>query len=65
MQQFLKPEPEFLTTKQAADRIGRPPDWLFRARKTPGVGPPFYRIGRQYYYRPAEIMSWLRSCRGQ
>lgn len=64
MSQGLQPEPEFLTAKQAAERIGRSYDWLFRARKTPGVGPPYYKLGGQFFYRPAEIMSWLRSCRG-
>ena len=59
----MQPEPEFLTAKEAAQRVGRPYDWLYRIRKMPGEGPPYYKIGGRYFYRPAEIMSWLRSRR--
>lgn len=59
----LQPEPEFLSAKEAAERIGRSYFWLFRARKVPGRGPPYYQIGGRYFYRPQEIMTWLRSVR--
>lgn len=57
-------EPEFLSAKEAAGRVGRTYEWLYRVRSKPGEGPPFYKIGGKYFYRPAEIMSWLRSRRG-
>lgn len=60
----MQPEPEFISTKQVAERVGRTPDWVKRARKTPGEGPPHYKVGGKYLYRPQEIMAWLRSRRG-
>lgn len=60
----MQPEPEFLTSKQVAERIGRSAQWVKKIRKLPGEGPPFYKIGRGYLYRPQEIMAWLRSRRG-
>lgn len=59
----MQPESEYLSTKQAAERIGRTPDWMYRVRKQPGEGPPFYKIGGRYQYRPTEIMTWLRGRR--
>ena len=56
-------DPEFLSAKEAAERVGRSYDWLYRARSKPGEGPPAYKIGGRYFYRPQEIMAWLRSRR--
>jgi hypothetical protein len=60
----MQPEPEFISAKEVAERIGRTVDWVHRVRSRPGVGPPFYLMGGRYLYRPPEIMSWLRGCRG-
>lgn len=60
----MKAEPEFLPTKLAAERIGQTPRWLMEVRKYPGEGPPFYKLRGRYFYRPSEIMAWLRSRRG-
>jgi hypothetical protein len=60
---LLQPEPEFITTKQVAERIGRTPEWVRKIRKLPGVGPSYYRSGGRVLYRPSEVMAWLRSIR--
>ena len=60
----MQPEPEFIPTKQAAERICRSAQWMYEVRKKPGEGPPYYKIGGKYFYRPQEIMAWLRSRRG-
>lgn len=59
----MKAEPEFLSTKQAAEWVGRSARWLYDIRKKPGEGPPCIRIGGHYFYRPQEILAWLRSRR--
>lgn len=59
----MQSESEFITGKQVAVRLGRTAEWVRKARKVPGLGPPWYRVGRRYLYRPQELMSWLRGCR--
>lgn len=58
-------EPEFLNSKQTAALLQRSLDWLHRARRKPGKGPPYYRIGGGIMYREQEIMAWLRSVRSE
>lgn len=61
----MKAEPEFLTTKEAASWVGRTPRWLHEVRKNPGFGPPYFRVGGRIFYRPSEIMAWMRSRRSE
>jgi hypothetical protein len=53
-----KPD-SYLGSKEAAARIGQTPQWLMRARQTPGKGPPGYKIGKKYLYRPEELAEWM------
>lgn len=55
--------PEFLTPKQVCAMIGRSYRWLFEARREPGKGPPGFKIGGRYSYRPREVESWMEEKR--
>src|SRR4051794_13381777 len=65
---------QYIATKQAArhitEKYGVPcsPNWLAKIRSTGGSAP-FYRIGRNIFYRALELEQWFesriahRSCR--
>jgi hypothetical protein len=58
-----KRERDFLTPRDAADLIGKSPDWMKRARKgqNNSGGPPWYRIGGRIVYDRADVLEWLES----
>lgn len=49
----------FLSPKEVCDLIGQNYQWLYKARKTPGKGPPAYRIGGKYIYRKEDVDGWF------
>ena len=55
--------PEMISTKEASEVVCKTIDWLIRARRRPGDGPPYYKLGGRIYYRVPELMTWLRSNR--
>jgi len=59
----LTTKAEFLTSKQVAELIGCSLDWVNQARREPGKGPPYYKLGGRICYREAEIMTWIRQSR--
>jgi len=59
----MKTDQEFLSTKEAAEWVGRRARWLHDIRFKPGEGPPCIKVGGRYVYRPQEILAWLRSRR--
>lgn len=52
-----------LVSKEVCERLQVTYNWLKEARKTPGYGPPCYRIGRRYQYPVDEMEKWLETKR--
>ncbi|GAA4361973.1 helix-turn-helix domain-containing protein [Angustibacter luteus] len=50
------PEP-FVSTREAARFLDKPPSWLHNCAARSGV--PRYKIGKQYRYRLSELERWL------
>ena len=48
-----------LGSKEVGERLQKSYDWLRKARKNPGMGPPCYRIGMRYQYPVGELEAWM------
>lgn len=54
---------DMISTKEASSITHKTTAWLVSARKSPGYGPPYYKLGGRVFYRVPEIMAWLRASR--
>jgi predicted DNA-binding transcriptional regulator AlpA len=55
-------EQEFIDERELARRFGLRHTTLQSWRRRLD-GPPFYKIGRTVRYDPAEVATWLKTCR--
>lgn len=51
--------PRYLTTKQAAEVLELPEDYVYRLRRIPGKGPRYFKHGGKVRYERGDLMNWL------
>ncbi len=58
---------DWIPEKVAANMLGKDRTWLQgqRRRRPTRPIPPWYRIGRQIFYKRSDIEAFIESCRGR
>jgi hypothetical protein len=49
-----------LGAKEVGGILQKSDDWMRKARRVPGMGPPFYRIGSRYQYSLSDLREWMK-----
>lgn len=49
---------DWISSKEAAELIGKTKEWMSRVGRGEGKGPPWYVIGGRFQYDREEVLAW-------